>query len=221
MMLARVLSEYIGGKVIAYKSKYRWQLVGYNKKGIENILEIFEQYPPLTKKLTHKLDFVRKCLDQDKEKNSISFDWYSENRNNIYSSNADSNEPLDKVQDKTYFKIWLSGFLTVRSELIVKKTSDHNEFIIKHTEQHLLFGIGQYFSITNIKKSALRAQNDKNNFMLITRKKRIINLVTGHLSKFPTFGKLFVTSQKFNRYYIKTSSLRGRSAPAPRACKNE
>lgn len=156
-MLTKI-EKVIGGSVrVTGKGKEIIWVVN-NKKTIQEIIKIFDLYPPLTSKKICQLKFLRICLQEN------SVDFYLLNRNfkykdqlNIINSNNFFDFEKNSLLLPTYFNSWLSGFIEAEGCFSIRKNNYHSFSIAQKDEEELINSIKIYFDIQS------KVRNSKGN----------------------------------------------------------
>lgn len=152
------------------------------KEDVLRLLNIFEEYPLLTRRKICQLNFLKTVL---LEKKSIK--WYLANRDSKYSYTTPKTIPnLDN-----YFPEWLSGFIEAEG-CFVKRKSGYNSFMIAQKED---------LDIINLIKNYLGAKNKvrhtpKNMYVLEIYRKDILLFISRHFLIYPLLG--------FKKVYLKS-----------------
>lgn len=181
------IAKVIGGSVrITGKDKDVIWVVN-KKEMIQDIIKIFETYPPLTSKKICQLEFLKQCL----LKNSV--DWYLNNRNLKYSNQITiiNSNPLNSLafsKDSTnylsYFNGWISGFIEAEGCFSIRKNGNHSFSIGQNDDIYLLNEIKQFFAADNIIRNSYA-----NFYSLEIYKKVILNKIINHCKNFPLLGQ--------------------------------
>lgn len=183
-MLVKI-AKFIGGNVrITGKNKDVIWVVN-NKKTIQNIIKIFDTYPPLTSKKICQLRFLKECILRD------SVDWYLLNRNNKYNEQLSiiNSDMFDLSLEKgtlilpDYFCAWFSGFIEAEGCFSIRKSNGHS-FSIRQNDIYLINVIKEYINATNI------VRNPSRNFYFIEiYKKETLRFIINHIKIYPLLGE--------------------------------
>lgn len=175
----------IGGTV-RITSKGKDVIWVVNKKEIvEEIIKIYEIYPPLTSKKICQLAFLKRCLTE------TSIENYLLNRNikydkqlSIINQNFNFNQPC-------YFKAWLSGFIEAEGCFSIRKTNNHSFSIGQNDDVYLIEAIKEYFESIN------KIRNPYRKFYLleIYKKEIWLNIIT-HCTNYPLLGEKLESLKK-------------------------
>lgn len=197
-MLTKI-EKVIGGivKVTGKGKDIIW--VVNNKKTIQEIIKIFDLYPPLTSKKICQLKFLRKCLQE----NSVYF--YLLNRNfkykdqlNIINSNNFFDSEKNSLLLPTYFNSWLSGFIEAEGCFSIRKSNNHSFSIGQKDDLYLITAIKQFLCSNNT------IRNTKRNFYSIEiYKKETLTKIINHFNKYPLLGEKAASLNKFNQKFKK------------------
>lgn len=187
------IAKVIGGTVrITGKGKDVIWVVN-SKREVEEIIKIFDIYPPLTSRKICQLAFLKKCLAEtsvEKYLLSRSSNLKYSNQVNIINTHLNSNLPL-------YFKEWLSGFIEAEGCFSLRKANNHSFSIGQNDDIYLINKIKQYFDITN------KVRNPYGNFYIIeVYKKESLLRIINHFINYPLLGEKNVSLQKFNQKLI-------------------
>ena len=168
------------------------------KKEVEEIIKIYDTYPPLTSKKICQLAFLKTCLTQTSglfpsgELGGV--ETYLFNRNlkydkqlTIIKSNIEFNIP-------SYFKTWLSGFIEAEGCFSIRKSNNHSFSIGQNDDIYLIYAIKKYFDITNI----VRNPYGKFYFIEVYKKEVLFKIIT-HCVNYPLLGEKRESLKKFNQ----------------------
>jgi hypothetical protein len=147
------------------------------KQDIEEIIKIYDTYPPLTSRIICQLEFLKTCLTQNSVKSYLS------NRNLKY-----NNEQLTNIRSRflipNYFEVWLSGFIESKGCFSIRKSNHF--FSIEYSDDYLVEAIKQYFKITN----EVRYSYDRLYFLEVYKKEELLKIIT-HCTKNPLLGEKY------------------------------
>jgi cytochrome c oxidase subunit 1 len=187
-----IISKIIGGTVkITGKNKDIIWVVN-DKKMIQDIIKIFDKYPPLTSKKICQLKFLKECIEKD------SMDWYLTNRNNKYNNqlsiiNSDMfGLEKDNLLLPSYFNEWFSGFTEAEGCFSIRKSNHHSFSIGQNDDIYLLNIIKEFLGTTNIVKNP-----KKNFYSLEIYKKETLKFIINHFIKYPLLGDKDESFQKW------------------------
>jgi uncharacterized protein (DUF433 family)/autonomous glycyl radical cofactor GrcA len=158
------------------------------KQEVEEIIKIYDTYPPLTSKKICQLAFLKTCLTQ------TSVETYLLNRNlkyhqqlNIIKSNLDLKIPC-------YFKGWLSGFIEAEGCFSIRKTNNHSFSIGQNDDLYLIEAIKLHFEATN------KVRNPYGKFYAVEiYKKEVLFKIISHCTNYPLLGEKLESLIKFNQ----------------------
>jgi hypothetical protein len=161
------------------------------KQEIEEIIKIYDIYPPLTSKKICQLAFLKTCLTETSVKT------YLINRNFKYNqqlpiikSNANFNIP-------SYFKGWLSGFIEAEGCFSIRKSNNHSFSIGQNDDLYLIEAIQQYFEVTN------KVRNPKGKFYFLeVYKKEVLLKIINHCTNYPLLGEKLEDLKKLSQKII-------------------
>jgi uncharacterized protein (DUF433 family) len=158
------------------------------KQEVEEIIKIYDTYPPLTSKKICQLAFLKTCLTE------TSVETYLLNRNlkydkqlTIIKSNINFNIP-------SYFKGWLSGFIEAEGCFSIRKSNNHSFSIGQNDDLYLIDAIKQYFEVTN----KVRNPYGKFYFLEIYKKEVLLKIIT-HCTNYPLLGEKLESLKKFSQ----------------------
>lgn len=109
------------------------------------ILQIFDQFPPLTSRLTMQLEFFRKCFF---EKNVA---VYLSTRDLKYKDRQEVMLQMEKkhVHTLAYFPQWISGFIEREGCFYVGKNNNSSFSIGQKHDVYLIQAIQKFLGSTN------------------------------------------------------------------------
>lgn len=184
------IAKVVGGNVrITGKGKDVIWVVN-KKETIQEIIKIFEIYPPLTSKKICQLKFLKECM----LRNSV--DWYLLNRNNKYYNqqsiiNSDIFGLKKGILPK-YFKGWFSGLVEAEGCFSIRKSNSHSFSIGQNDDLYLLNIIKEYLAATNIVRNPYR-----NFYSLEIYKKETLKTIIIHFNNYPLLGN---KAESFNKW---------------------
>jgi len=201
IMLKLIASE-IGGFVRSYpkNDKKKWVLWVINdKKKIKEVIKIYEKYPPLTKKSTVKLAFLKECL----KKNDIN--WYFDNKDFFYNKEISFKEQLFIFNNCNYFEPWLSGFIEAEASFHISERGDGvKQFnIAQKNEEFIITKIKDYFKSNNKVQKTEKTSLYK---IDIYNREILINIIN-HCTKYPLLGQKLESFLKFKNTLSTTKPL--------------
>lgn len=188
MKISKIVGGYV--KINGRGKDVIW--VVNDKKHIQVIIKIFDDYPLLTSRKICQLEFFKKCLVNNSINDYLAFrDYKYINQSNIIISNPIKNLP-------SYFKGWLSGFIEGEGCFSIRKTNNYSFSIGQKYDLYLIEGIKQFFEITN------DIRNIKGNFYFIeVYKKETINKIINHLNYYPLLGEKEESFKNFKQLFYK------------------
>jgi hypothetical protein len=185
LKMLNLIEKFIGGsvRIIGINKFIIW--VVNDKKKINNIIKIFNSYPPITSRLKAQLAFMLECFN----KNNV--EWYLNERNNKYNNFNIINQSYNI--DYSYFNEWLSGFIETEGCFSIRKTSNNHSFSIgQNNDKYILEMIKTHFFI----KNNIRLINNKFWFIEVYNKLILINIIN-HCLQFPLLGEKALSLYKF------------------------
>lgn len=182
------IAKVIGGTVrITGKGKDVIWVVN-KKQEVEEIIKIYDTYPPLTSKKICQLAFLKTCLTE------TTVDTYLLNRNFKYDKQLTIIENNINLNIPSYFNGWLSGFIEAEGCFSIRKSNNHSFSIGQNDDFYLIDVIKQYFEITN------KVRNPYGNFYLIeVYKKEVLFKIITHCTNYPLFGEKLESFKKFSQ----------------------
>jgi len=160
------------------------------KQEIEEILKIYDTYPPLTSRKICQLAFLKTCLVD------TSVETYLLHRKLKYDKQLtiiNSNFYLKKNLP-SYFKEWLSGFIEAEGCFSIRKSNNPSFSIGQKDDFYLIDAIKQYFEVTN----KLRNTYGKFYSIEIYKKEVLLKIIT-HCTNYPLLGEKLESLNKFNQ----------------------
>ena len=190
------IARVVGGNVrITGKGKDLIWVVN-KKEAIQEIIKIFDIYPPLTSKKLCQLKFLKECM----LRNSV--DWYLLNRNNKYNDqqsiiNSDM-FGLEKgiLTLPNYFKGWFSGFVEAEGCFSIRKNNNHSFSIGQNDDIYLMNVIKKYLTTTNVVRNPYR-----NFYSLEIYKKETLKTFINHFNNYPLLGEKAESLQKWKQNF--------------------
>ena len=178
------IAKVVGGSVrITGKGKNVIWVVN-KKETIQEIIKIYDNYPPLTSKKICQLKFLKECM----LKNSV--DWYLSNRNNKYLDqqsilNSDM-FGLEKgiITYPNYFEVWFSGLVEAEGCFSIRKSKNYSFSIGQNDDIYLMNIIKEYLGTTNIVRNPSR-----NFYSLEIYKKETLKTIINHFNNYPLLGE--------------------------------
>ena len=178
------IAKVIGGSVIRTRKGKDVIWVVNKKETIQEIIKIFDIYPPLTSKKLCQLKFLKECM----LRNSI--DWYLLNRNAKYNdqqSIISSNMFRFKKSIITlpyYFKGWFSGLVEAEGCFSIRKNNNHSFSIGQNEDIYLINVIKEYLGATNLVRNPYR-----NFYCIEIYKKETLKTIMNHFNNYPLLGE--------------------------------
>ena len=198
-MLVKI-AKFIGGNVIITGKDKDVIWVVNNKKIVQNIIKIFDTYPPLTSKKICQLRFLKECILRD------SVDWYLLNRNNKYNEQLSiiNSDMFGLYLEKgtlilpVYFCAWFSGFIEAEGCFSIRKSNGHSFSIGQNDDIYLINVIKEYIHATNTVKNPSR-----NFYFLEIYKKETLRFIINHIKFYPLLGEKAESFHKWEQKILK------------------
>jgi uncharacterized protein (DUF433 family) len=159
------------------------------KQEVEEILKIYDSYPPLTSKKICQLAFLKTCLKLAPKVKSYLF-----NRKNKYDHQLTIINSNINFKIPIYFKEWLSGFIEAEGCFSIRKSNNHSFSIGQNDDIYLIQAIKQYFEATN----KVRNPYGKFYFLEIYKKQVLLKIIT-HCTNYPLLGEKLESLKKFRK----------------------
>ena len=190
------IAKVIGGNVrITGKGKDVIWVVN-KKEIIQEIIKIFDIYPPLTSKKICQLKFLKECM----RKNSV--DWYLLNRNNKYNDQQSIiSYDIFRLENgvftlPNYFKEWFSGLVEAEGCFSIRKNNNHSFSIGQNDDIYLINVIKEYLGTTNI------VRNPSGNFYYLEiYKKETLKTIINHFNNYPLLGEKAKSFHKWKQKF--------------------
>jgi cytochrome c oxidase subunit 1 len=187
LMLIKI-AKVIGGTVRIANKNMDVIWVVDKKAEIEEIIKIYDVYPPLTSRIICQLTFLKTCLTDVSVKSYLLNRMLKYNKQlTIINSNIDFNVP-------NYFEVWLSGFIEAEGCFSIRKNNNYSFSIGQNDDIYLINAIRQYFKISN------KIRNPYKKFFLIEVYKRevLLNIIS-HCNNYPLLGKKLESLNNFSK----------------------
>jgi hypothetical protein len=175
LTMLNLIKKHIGGNVrIIENDKFIIWVVN-QRKDIQNLINIFVSYPPLTSRLRAQLAFMLECFQQN------NVEWYLNARDTKY---LNSNTDIINI-DYNYFNEWLSGFIEAEGCFSIRKVSNNHSFSIgQKYDKYIIDTIKNHFNAQN----EVRELNNKFWLIEIYRKLTLIKIIN-HCINYPLLGE--------------------------------
>ena len=161
------------------------------KQEVEEIIKIYDTYPPLTSKKICQLAFLKTCLTETSVK------IYLLNRNSKYDQQLAIIKSNAYFTIPGYFKGWLSGFIEAEGCFSIRKSNNHSFSIGQNDDLYLIEAIKQYFQVTN------KVRNPKGKFYFLeVYKKEVLLKITTHCTNYPLLGEKLESLKKLNQKLV-------------------
>lgn len=183
-MLKKIVKVIGGNIIIIGKEKKDILWVVNKKETIQEIIKIFDLYPPFTSKIICQLKFLKDCM----LKNSVG--WYLLNRNYKYN---DQQSIINSYTFKfkkgiisypNYFKSWFSGLIEAKGCFLIRKNNNPYFSIGKNEDIYLINIIKEYLDTTNVIRNPSR-----NFYSLEIYKKETLKILINHFYNYPLLGE--------------------------------
>ena len=183
-----------------------------NKKSeVENIIKIYDTYPPLSSKKICQLAFLKSCLSE------TLIETYFEYRKLKYDKQLDIIKSNINYQIPSYFKAWLSGFIEAEGCFSIRKANNHSFSIGQNEDFYLIEAIKQHFEVTNkvsfkktnffLKPMGPRYAPIGNPygkfFFLEIYKKELLSKIIDHCTDYPLLGEKLESLKKFRQKLLR------------------
>jgi hypothetical protein len=180
------IAKVIGGTVkITGKGKdVIWAI--NKKQEVEEIIKIYDTYPPLTSRKICQLAFLKTCLTQN------SVETYLSSRNLKYDKQLTIIKSNFNIP--SYFEGWLSGFIEAEGCFSIRKSNNHSFSIGQNDDLYLIEAIKQYFKATN----KVRNSYGRFYFLEIYKKEVLLKIIT-HCTNYPLLGEKLESLKTFNK----------------------
>jgi cytochrome c oxidase subunit 1 len=211
--MLQLVSKYVGGSARRLVTKTGASVVWAenNWSKIRLILPIFDKYPPLTKRVTLQLFFLRKMreLSQSTMPTAAVMSTYLQARSEKYAGREGLTRPLsEEVCAREYFAVWLSGFIEAAGCFSARIRSRARSFSIgQKYDAHLLETIRFYFK-TAARVNCRRSGTILKLFYLETFAQNDVNRVVAHCTAYPLLGQKAVQLETFLNKAAPTASLK-------------
>ena len=182
----------VGGTVRVEKNGLWVVWVENHRKRISQIVSIFEDYPPLTKRLNSQLLFLKECM----RKQCVY--WYLINRGQKY------NQPVCRAPfDLNKRRGWLSGFIEAEGCFTLRKSSSKTKSfsIAQKDEKELLEGINQHFGGKTKVRSVTSKKNLRSFYMLEIYTSDVLKNIVDHCTLFPLYGEKNRSFLLFSKFF--------------------
>ena len=182
------IAKVIGGTVRITSKGADVIWVVNKKQEVEEIIKIYDIYPPLTSKKICQLAFLKRCLTQTSVKS------YLLNRNLKYDKQLTIIEANINFKIPTYFKVWLSGFIEAEGCFSIRKSNTNSFSIGQNDDLYLIEAIKQYFQVSN------KIRNNYRKFYSIEiYKKEVLLKIITHCTNYPLLGEKSESLKKFSQ----------------------
>lgn len=188
--MLKLVSKFIGGRVRITPCKEDVIWVEDKKEKIEEIIKIFEKYPPITARKYCQLEFLKSCL---KHKN---VELYLKERDNKYSPPKVALYLLSKDKDiPFYFSSWLSGFIEAEGCFSITAKGVLSFSIAQKYEKELITRIRDFFNALNYK--VIIRSNELYEIKIYN--KESLRKIIQHCTEYPLQGEKKESLEKFKQ----------------------
>lgn len=187
--MLKVISKNIGGNVKISSDKEDVLWVENTKEKIENLIKIFEKYPPLTARKKCQLEFLKNCL----KNNSV--ELYFQQRDSKY-DNPEIFKYTSLEDLPPYFSSWLTGFIEAEGCFSITKKGVISFSIAQKYEEFLITLIKEFFQATSY-KTLHRA---KELYEIKIYNKDCLKRIVAHCTNFPLQGEKKESLEIFKHY---------------------
>ena len=183
------IAKIIGGTVrVTGKGKDVIWVVN-KKEEVEEIIKIYDTYPPLTSNKLCQLAFLKRCLSHTSVETYLlkrDFKYYLQLKIIKYNNN--------NFKIPSYFKGWLSGFIEAEGCFSVRKFNNHSFSIGQNDDFYLIEAIKLYFEATN------KVRNPYGKFYIVEiYKKETLLKIIHHCTNYPLLGEKLESLKKFDK----------------------
>lgn len=187
--MLKLIAETIGGYVSFPKSNGVIYVIWKtdDRKVIQSILSIFEQYPPLTSRLKCQLAFLVECLAHN------SVERYLKSRDSKFLAQpAIIQQHNNSFTVPFYFNAWLSGFVEAEG-CFALRTSGYPSFSIgQNNDLYLLNAINLHFAGVNKVINKYKVF-----YILEIYRKSVLRAIGRHFVDYPLLGHKQVSYNKW------------------------
>lgn len=158
-----------------------------DRKVIQSIISIFEQYPPLTSRLTCQLAFLKECLAHN------SVERYLQSRDYKFLAQPDIIQKFNSsFTVPSYFNAWVSGFVEAEGCFALRTTGDPSFSIGQNNDLYLLSVINQHFGGVNKVINKYKVF-----YILEIYRKSVLRTIGAHFVDYPLLGHKDVSYNKW------------------------
>lgn len=156
------------------------------KEQVEEIILIYDTYPPLSSKKICQLAFLKTCLTHN------SVETYLLGRNLKYDKQLTIIESNLEFNTPSYFKPWLTGFIEAEGCFSIRKSNNHSFSIGQNDDIYLINAIKNFFEVSNIVRNPYRKF-----YSIEVYKKEVLFKIITHCTNYPLLGEKRESLQKF------------------------
>lgn len=181
--MLKKLTPFVGGRVKKDIKYVRW--VEDDKLKIIKILEILEEFPPLTKRIRCQIKFMKICI------NHGNVTKYLHERNFKYLNYIEEFKTLP-----SYFTFWFSGFIEAEGCFSIRSNKQMSFSIGQKEDLLILEEIKNYLGA----KNKIIKKNNKFYLLEIYNKNTLLKIIS-HCTSFPLLGFQKVSFLKFKEFH--------------------
>lgn len=191
--MLKFISKNIGGRVRITPCKEDVIWVEDNKERIEEIIKIFEKYPPLTARKYCQLEFLKSCLKH----NNVEL-YLKERDYKYYTAKFYLFSPPKVVKDLPfYFPSWLSGFIEAEGCFSITAKGVLSFSIAQKYEKELIACIRDFFDALNYK--VIIRSNELYEIKIYN--KESLRKIIQHCTEYPLQGEKKESLEKFKQLF--------------------
>lgn len=172
----------IGGIVREEKGFVIW--VVNNKREIENIINLIEDYPMLTERKRSQFIFMKECI-----RGNRSVKWYLENRDLKYKEKRGYKGEIKDV----YYREWLSGFIEAEGCFVLRRDGRRSFMIAQKGDKEVIIDIRDFFGGEN---SIREGKGEM--YIWEVYKEKVLKRIEEHLEKNVLLGEKRVSFNVWN-----------------------
>jgi len=181
------------GNVVLEKNKNFVLWVENHQQKMFKILQILEEFPPLTSRLQCQLDFFQKHL----KLKDVDYYFLTRQTKYIGQDQIRSNLMSQNVSEKSYFPMWLSGFIEAEGCFTNRLQSNKNSSfsIFQKGDFYLIEAIRVYIGAIN----QVRFISKGNGYSLEVYRLSVLKFLKVHFEKYPLLGEKKVQYEIFSQ----------------------
>lgn len=192
--MLRLIASHIGGgvRVVLADGDVLW--TANDRKVVEEIIKIYDEYPPLTTRVELQLKFMKRCLE-----GMTMEEYFRERDSKFIDQEALIAEKTQKWVYPSYFDIWVVGFTEAEGCFMATDRSGLRYGIGQEGDRFLIQAINQKWDMgTTIqkKKSKKKGSNLWNFHLTEVAARPVLGRIIEHMDKYPLLG------EKLEQYII-------------------